>query len=55
MQGRGYAFPLNLLRVPSNYEQNGITRGEADHMKLMHRSIGEMERILVQRGGETTT
>ena len=45
------AILYNLLRILRNYERNGITTGEADHMTLMHRSIGEMESVLLERGG----
>ena len=51
MQGRGYAVPYNLLRILRNYERNGISTGEVDHMTLMHRSISEMESVLLERGG----
>ena len=46
MQGRG-----NLLRILRNYERNGITTGEADHMTFMHRSISEMKSVVLERGG----
>ena len=51
MQGRGYAILYNLLRLLRNYEGNGTTTGEAVHMTLMHRSISEMESVLLERGG----
>ena len=51
MQGRGYAILHNLLRILRNYERHGITSGEADHMTVMHRSINEMESVLLSRGG----
>ena len=51
MQGRGYAILPNLLRILRNYERHGITSGEADHMTVMHRSINEMESVLLSRGG----
>ncbi len=51
MQGRGWAILYNLLRILRNYERHGITTGEADHMTLMHRSINEMESVLLERGG----
>ena len=51
MQGRGYAILYNVLRILRDYERNGITTGEADQMNLMHRSISEMESVLLERGG----
>ena len=51
MQGRGYAILDNLLRILRNDERHGITSGEADHMTVMHRSINEMESVLLSRGG----
>ena len=51
MQGRGWAILHNLLRILRNYERHGITSGEADHMTIMHRSINEMESVLLSRGG----
>ena len=51
MQGRGWAILHNLLRILRNYERHGITSGEADHMTMMHRSINEMESVLLVRGG----
>ena len=50
MQGRGWAILRNLLRILRNYERHGITSGEADHMTIMHRSINEMESVLLSRG-----
>ena len=40
-----------LLRILRNYERHGITSGEADHVTMMHRSINEMESVLLERGG----
>ena len=51
MEGRGFAILYNLLRILRNYERNGITTGEADHMTLMHRSISERGSVLLERGG----
>ena len=51
MQGRGWAILHNLLRILGNYARHGITSGEADRMTIMHRSINEMESVLLSRGG----
>ena len=51
MQGRGWIILYNLLRILRSYERHGITENKTDHMRLLHRSISEMESVILSRGG----
>ena len=53
MQGRGYAVLTCMLKVLKSHELNGITAAQSEHMMLLHRSINDMERVVLERGGST--
>jgi len=54
MQGRGYAVLTCMLKVLKSHELNGITAAQSEYMALLHRSINDMERVVLERGGSAS-